>query len=125
MSKKKTIRGIKTRAGQLLSAFLRNVAEEKTELIKEAGEEDRIASKAEAMARLMWKFALGFNEVDVKTGKIVAYKPDKAMIALIYDRVEGRSPVAIKEDDGKLTVSERVSEQGKKRISQAGGLSGS
>jgi len=120
--------GIKTKAGQLLSGFLRQIAEEKTELIQKDGE-DTIASKAEALARLMWKLALGYTEIlpTYKDGQLVGHSeiihaPDRYMMDLVFNRIEGRAPVAIKEGGDKITVSERVSEEGKKRIANAGGL---
>lgn len=125
----KTERGKKTRAGQLLSAFLRQIAEEPTELIKDGGE-DRIATKAEALARQMWKDALGYREIvpvidkDGKTigSNEVIHAPNRAMMELVFNRIEGRAPIAVQEGDEKITVTERVSEEGKKRIGKAGGL---
>ena len=121
-------RGKKTKAGQLLSHFLRQIAEERTELIKDSGE-DRIATKAEALARQMWKDALGYKELEpvyrngeLKGHKEVVHHPNRAMMELVFNRIEGRAPLAIQEGDDKITVTERVSEEGKKRISKAGGL---
>ena len=63
MQKELSEHGRRTKAGRLLSAFIRQIAEEQTEMVKdpETGE-DRMASKAEALARLIWKKALGYTE---------------------------------------------------------------
>jgi len=117
--------GKQTRAGKLLSYYLRHIAEEKTEIIKDPDTgEDRMATKAESLARKIWADALGHIETTVENGKRIEriIKPSRAAQSLIYDRLEGRSPLSVTEKDEKLTAAERVSEQGKKRISEAGGL---
>ena len=81
---------------------------------------DKMVSKAEALARLIWKKALGYTEMRIVDGVPTdfRYHPDKYLMGLLFDRMEGRAPLAIDEGIGKLTVSERVSEQGKKRINK-------
>ena len=122
--KSKSVRGVKTRAGQLLSQFLRSIAEERTEFIKDDDGDDRMASKAEALARKMWKMGLGYDEKQItKDGKeiTVTYKPDKTMMQMLFDRIEGRAASVTDKKDPR-TVSSKVSEQGKKRIADAGKL---
>lgn len=115
-------RGVRTKAGKLLSSFIRQIAEEETEFEKGPhNDEDRMVTKAEALARLIWKRALGYSEMrSGKDGKPVeyTYSPDKGCMSLIFDRMEGKAPAALDEGDEKLTVAERVSEQGKKRINE-------
>ena len=111
-------RGRQTRAGKLLSSFIRTIAEEKTESISDPDAGGKIVTKAEALARLIWKRALGWTEFRVEGdgAKDIVHPPDKYLMALLFDRMEGRAPAAVDEGDEKLSVSERVSEQGKKRI---------
>jgi len=116
-------RGIRTRAGKLLSSFIRQIAEEKTEFIIDHPDnvEDKMVTKAEALARLIWKRALGYTEMKPnKDGTLseYIYSPDKGCMSLIFDRMEGKAPAALDEGDEKLTVAERVSEQGRKRINE-------
>ena len=125
MASKKTLttkRGIQTKAGQLLSRFLRDIAAEKTEVAKVDGD-DVMVTKAEAIARLMWQMALGFTEQRVEGNGLVDihHAPDRAMISLVFDRIEGKAaPMA--EIGKKRTIADKVSEQGKKRIEKAGQL---
>lgn len=122
--KEKSLRGIKTRAGQLLSQYLRAIAEEKTEFIKGEDGEDKMATKAESLARLIWANALGYVEEEVDdSGKITKtlHRPDKSMIHLVFDRIEGKAAM-VGETKKSGTVADKVSDQGKKRISQAGNL---
>lgn len=117
-------RGHRTRAGKLLSTFIRQIAEEETEFVKGADGDDRMVTKAEALARLMWKKALGYVETKTVGGEEThtIYHPDKQMIGMLYDRIEGRAPITVGDSDGKMTTAERVSEQGLKRITSAGGM---
>ncbi len=111
--------GRKTKAGKLLTQFLETIAEEKTEL----GENDELITKAEALARLIWKRALGYKELDVKTNTDRYYPPEHSKIGLIFERIEGKAPMAGEDKTKKTPLSARVSEVGKKNIAQAGGMS--
>lgn len=109
----------KQRAGMLLSSLLRNIAEEETEFLKVAGDNDRMITKAEALARLIWKKGLGWTEkvtAEDGTETEVSHHPDRVYVAILLDRLEGR--VAAVEVGGKerRTVADRVGEQSKKRI---------
>jgi hypothetical protein len=108
--------GDKMRAGTLLSSFLRKIAQEATEFVADPNQGDYMATKAEALARLMWKMALGYKEEDVKTGKTTIIHPDKGMISLIWDRVEGRAAISGDLGASKRTVADRISEQSKDRL---------
>ena len=112
----KTDQGKIQKAGMLLSQFIRSIALEKTELVKVDGE-DQMASKAEALARLVWKKALGYTEQKVIKGDLtdVNYPPDRTMIALLWDRMEGRAPLMNPDKKDRRSIADRVSEQGKKR----------
>ena len=111
--------GRKTKAGKFLSRWLETIAEEKTEL----GEDDELITKAEALARIIWKRALGYKERDVDTGKYVTHPPEQSKIGMIYDRIEGRAPTAGEDTKEKTPLSKRVSETGKTNIAAAGDMS--
>ncbi len=122
-SKPMNAHGIKTKAGMLLSKYIKSIADEETEFIKGEDGDDRMATKAEALARVIWKYALGFDETIVKTkadgGTIEAKKahaPNTVYIGMILDRTEGRAPLMADGKDGKLKVADRVSAEGKNRI---------
>ena len=127
-TKEKSEHGKKIAAGKLLSKFIREIASEVHDdpVIRAKGEEAVMVTKAEAIARLMWKAALGYEElVDVyKAGqkigvKTEVHKPDKTFIGMIWDRMEGRaSMMDAKGGSDKAKLADKVSEQGKKRLSQ-------
>ena len=119
--KPKTKRGKLTRAGQLLSQFIRDIALEETEFVKDTDGEDRMASKAEALARLMWKKALGYIEEKVNddgSKERIIHPPDRTMMAMIFDRMEGRAPLVNPDKKDRRTIADKVSEQGAKRINK-------
>jgi hypothetical protein len=116
-------RGKQTKAGKLLSGFIREIAGEETEFIKGDDGDDRMATKAEALARTIWKLALGYKEVVVKTDKSgvrsevkIPHDPNSTYIGIILDRTEGRAPLINDGKDGKLSVPDRISQEGKNRI---------
>jgi hypothetical protein len=120
--------GDKIRAGKMLSKFLTEIATEETEVIQDPNCGDRMASKAEALARNIWRDALGYTETTVEDvdGKKVTHerkiRPDRSCVQLIWDRLEGKVGT---DDDMKghgLSLAERVGEVSKKRIASAGGL---
>ncbi len=109
--------GDKVRAGQLLSSYLRRIAQEETEFV--AGPDgDVMVSKAEALARLMFKLALGWEEDDVKTGKKKIHNPSAGMITLIWDRIEGRSVPLVGGGKEGRTLPTKVSEESKNRLNR-------
>jgi len=111
----------KTKAGKVLTRYLEIISEEKTEMIKGADGVDRLATKAEALARIIWKRALGYKELDVKTNTDIIHQPEQSKIGIIFDRMEGKAPMAGEDTKGKITAAEKVTEVGKKRIADAGG----
>ena len=125
----KSEHGKKIVAGKLLSKFIKEIASEICDdpVIKAKGEEAVMLTKAEAIARYIWKTALGWEEsVDVldKQGKKIGirpevHRPDKWAINMIWDRMEGRVGQAdAKTGSDKASLADKVSEQGKKRLSQ-------
>lgn len=107
----------KQRAGLILSSLLRSIAEEVTETVIIDGE-DKMVSKAEALARLTWKHALGFSEMKVIDNQLteIVHSPDRIYVSMLYDRLEGRVAAVDEGKKEKRTVADRVGEQNKKRI---------
>ena len=118
----------KSLAGKLLSKFIREIADEIHDdpTIKAKGEEATIMTKAETLARYMWKAALGYSEQEdiykngVKTGiKPIHHKPDKTFIGMIWDRMEGRAALIDSKAGGdSASLADKISGLGSKRINQ-------
>lgn len=114
----------KARAGRLLSRFIRRIAEE-TEFVQgEGAEDDRMVSRAEMLARKMWRIAEGYDEIVITdTGsKTIVHSPDQKMMAILMDRIEGRCGTTQEDEVSRPTTTSKISDQGKLRIAAAGGL---
>lgn len=109
----------KQRAGMILSSILRDIAEEKTEMVTIDGE-DRMVTKAQALARMAFKHALGYTEQKVVEGNLVdiVHGPDRVYVAMVWDRLEGRVAAVEPGKKEQRTISDRVGEQSKKRINK-------
>jgi hypothetical protein len=103
-------RNLKIPTGAILSKYLRCLALE-IETVDEQGDP---VTKAQALAMLVWKHALGFKDRDDK-GKESFHKPETWAIELLYNRIEGRIPIAVVEESGR-SLTEKVSDLGKARI---------
>jgi hypothetical protein len=119
-------KSLNMKAGRLLTKFIRQIAEECTEVIKDEDNplEARMVSKAEAMARKMWDIALGYTETIVRVdGPIdIVHPPDHKMMTILLDRLEGRAATATEDETLRPTAAQKVSEAAQKRIADAGGL---
>ncbi len=116
-------RGHQTKAGKLLSGFIKDIADEETEFIKDDERGDRMATKAEALARTIWKLALGWDEKLKKVKKdgteidaTIPHAPNSTYVGIILDRTEGRAPLLADTKDGKLKIADRVGQEAKNRI---------
>ncbi|MCK5612563.1 hypothetical protein KAR91_62405, partial [Candidatus Pacearchaeota archaeon] len=95
--------------------------------IKAKGEEAVMITKAEKIARYIFKLALGYEETEDildKSGKKigikpVCHRPDKWAINIIWDRLEGRVGAAdLKSSSDKASLADKVSGLGAKRVNQ-------
>ncbi len=120
MKKKDKEAGDKSRAGVLLSSFIRIIAQEKILVEEEElGKDPKKITKAEALARQIWNRALGaYKTVDIKTGVIKHHAPDKDMITLIFDRMEGKAGSAEDTKQKSESVPARIGRQNKERLNK-------
>lgn len=81
--------------------------------------EDGVITKGEALAMLLWKRALGWEEEKTNAegiSVVVKHEPAAWAIQLVYDRMEGKTPQAITEDETKVRAADRVRELAKSRM---------
>lgn len=117
--KQGTLLGDKQRAGIMLSTKLREIAQEKTELI-DGPDGECMGTKVEALTRLMWKMALGYTETNIK-GDVAVEKivgPDRGMMQLIWDRMEGRAAPVNDNLQKKRKLPAKVSDANKERANR-------
>ena len=113
--------GKRSRAGRVLSEYLRGIATERTEtVIDPITCKAVIVSKAEALARKLWDRAMGRRiKEDPETGRtvIVEGEIDLDCAKLLLERIEGKTGVSSDATDaGKPTAADRVSEVNKRRL---------
>ena len=112
------------KARQFLTSFLKKIADEQTETLFIEGE-DKMITKAEALARLIWKMALGYEETNIVNGEMlpsIIHNPNKGMMGLLFDRIEGRAVPVAEVGKEKKDIADKISAQGKSRIAEAGGV---
>jgi hypothetical protein len=113
--------GKRSRAGRMISEYLRGIGNEKTEtIIDPVTCKSVIVSKAEYLTRKLWDKALGrrvrenpeTGQVEITDGDI-----DLDCAKWLVDRVEGKVGVnGESADTGKPTAAEKVSEINKRRM---------
>lgn len=79
---------------------------------------DRVITRGEALALLLWKMALGFEAEDPETKTIRHYKPQAWAIQLVYERLEGKTPQALVDDQAHIIIADKVSELVQHRLNQ-------
>jgi hypothetical protein len=105
-------RQLKTPMGAILTKYLRVLALD-VETVDESGDP---LTKAQVLAALVWRHALGFVQPDPnKKGAGTPIPPAVWAIELLYNRIEGKIPVAVVEESGR-SLTEKVSDLGKARI---------
>lgn len=101
-----------------LSNHLRAMAAEAHDMTADG----QVLTRGEALALLLWKKALGYTERKVNDDGIeveVHHEPAAWAQQLIFDRLEGRTPTAIPEDETRVKAADTVSELAKARINAA------
>lgn len=96
---------------RIFSAAIRRELE-KTETIDDDG---NLLTKAETLARLLVKKALGYTTT-LDDGTVLTTPPERWAIELIYERMEGRTPAAEPEKPMAKTVAEKVNDMAKLSI---------
>lgn len=102
-----------------LTDHLRELAAEAETIVASGEDEGRVVTKGEALARLLWRKALGYSETDPKTAETKVHQPEAWAMQLIWDRMEGRAPQAITDEKAGLTAADKVHDLAKLRLNSA------
>lgn len=112
--------GQKSRAGALLSGYLRAIGTECDQVILPdvpqgcAPGMPKMVSKAEALARWLWSKAL--PHIDDEGNNV---PPDLRVVQIVLERVEGKAgTVEADKETGRETVPEKVSRLGVERLNR-------
>jgi len=112
--------GSKQRAGRLLSEYIRAIGTEVDQVVQDEVPEGcapgmpRMVSKAEALARHIWRKALPH-----KDDEGVKHEPDLNYVRIVLERAEGKpGTVEQEKTDTRETVPEKVSRLGVERLNR-------
>ena len=100
-----------------LTNHLREMAAEAHTMVDDGS----ILTRGEALAKLIFDKARGYTEKTVDDEgetKEVYHQPASWAIQLLWDRMEGKAPLAITEDDARVKVAEQVRELAKDRLNK-------
>jgi hypothetical protein len=98
---------LKVPTGAILSKYLRALALD----IESMSDDGDPITKAQKLAALVWDYALGHKDPDDPKKKV---PPATWAIELLFNRVEGKIPLALPEESGR-SLTEKVSDLGKAR----------
>ena len=114
MAKKKVNK--RAKANRLVSKYLTDMAKLEDACI-DSGGEVRMCARAEKLAEIIWKNALGFKELDIKTDKEVIHPPSISYMRMLLERMEGKVQ-DVSATDSKKSIADRVQETTKKKINE-------
>jgi hypothetical protein len=101
------------RTTKSLTMHLRQLAKE----AHSVADDESIITKAEAMADLLWKYALGWEEPDPDDpDKRIKHKPQQWAMTMIYDRLEGKAANAMEDTNSVMTAADKVGEMAKNQV---------
>lgn len=114
--------GQKSRAGRVLSEYLRAISVEKTEtIINPITCKTEIVSKGEAIARQIWDKAFGRHTRLTDDGRLEVIETgiDIDWVKLLLERIEGRVGIDQNASEShKPTAAEKVSEINRRRLNK-------
>ena len=96
---------LKVPTGAILSKYLRALALD----IESMSDDGDPITKAQKLADLVWKYALGVTDEKDPTKKAA---PAVWAIELLWNRIEGKIPIALP-DEGGRSLTDKVSDLGK------------
>jgi hypothetical protein len=109
---KRPERTLRAPTGAILSKYLRALALD-VETMDDSGDP---ITKAQALAKLVWQYALGFEKEDPDNpGKKTHIPPDWRAIDLLYNRIEGKVNLMPPEETGR-SLTEKISDLGKAKL---------
>lgn len=77
-------------------------------------------TRAEQLATELWKRAIGYTEIKEKSGgktaERVSHDPQQWAMVLVFERLEGKAPIAVEDKVASATAAEMVTEQAQQRI---------
>jgi hypothetical protein len=113
MAEKKKSRA---KANRLVSKYITDMAEKEDAFLKD-GDDQRMCTRAEKLAEIIWKNALGFTEINPKTGDTIIHDPSLSYQKMLLDRMEGRIQ-DVSATKAKKAIADRIKDTTKSKINE-------
>lgn len=114
MAEKKKKRNSRAKANRLISKYLTEMATKEDAFLKVDDSEDRICTRAEALAQIIWDHTLGFEET-LDSGVMVKHAPNLSYMKVLLERMEGKVQ-DVSATKSKKSIADRIQEQTKTKI---------
>ncbi|KKN64902.1 hypothetical protein LCGC14_0487360 [marine sediment metagenome] len=114
MAEKKKKRDSRAKANRLISKYLTEMATKEDALLKSDGGEDRMCTRAEALAQIIWEHTLGFEET-LDSGVVVKHSPNLSYMKVLLERMEGKVQ-DVSATKSKKSIADRIKETTKSKI---------
>lgn len=111
--------GEKSRAGKMISEYIRALGSELTEVVLDDSPENpgppRLVTKAEALARFVWSKALPSTKRS-NDGTVETIEPNLDYVKMVFDRCDGKPGTGKDEDVGHESIPDKISRLSAKRL---------
>ena len=104
----------RAKANRLVSKYLTEMAKVEDAFIKD-GDDQRMCTRAEKLASIIWKHTLGFTEEDPKTRVTIIHVPSLPYLRILLERMEGKVQ-DVSATRSKKSLADRVKATTKSRL---------
>ncbi len=104
----------RAKANRLVSKYLSDMAKLEDACIDD-GEEARMCMRAEKLADIIWRNALGFRELNPETNVETIHPPSLSYMKILLERMEGKVQ-DVSATKSKKSIADRVAETTKQKI---------
>ncbi len=105
----------RVKASRLVSKYITEMADIKDAAIEESDGSVRMAVRAEKLAHIIWKNALGYTELDVKSGLDIIHGPSLSYMKMLLERMEGKVQ-DVSATKSKKSIADRVKATTKSKL---------
>lgn len=107
----------RAKASRLISKYLTEMATVQDAFVKDGDDsEDRMCTRAEALAQIIWDHTLGFEET-TDSGVVVKHGPNLSYMKVLLERMEGKVQ-DVSAAKSKKSIADRVRDTTKSKLNK-------
>lgn len=106
----------RAKASRLVSKYLSEMATKEDASLKIDDSEDRMCTRAEALAQIIWDHTLGFEEIG-DSGLIIKHAPNLSYMKVLLERMEGKVQ-DVSATKSKKSLADRVKATTKSKLNK-------